>query len=1043
MLPVKEGCNPRTKAASQCYAIEAKEFRGKRIAHPAVKIPTKRVDRDIQGKQFVDSLHRVSVRLHIMLGWPRSLSMWIPILLCLGLLLSSPLLALDLQWKIKDLVHTTFTGVDLPFSSVRSLAQTKDGYLWLATYEGVFRFDGVRFTRFEPLSKIRARQLLATRDGGLWAVFDTGRVSRLFEGKITAFAMEELPRTNSLAEDPDGSIVAATGPGLARFRNGHWQEAARALHHSAKLSAAVWFDRDGALWLVTDDRLLKLPHGADRFIDVGVHANQRRVKANLFTQSPDGTLWLADEDAVQALTPGTNPTQMKLVASAIAADRDGSLWLGNPDHGLWRTPAKAPHPDFEEFTKADGLSGDRVQCIFEDREGNIWIGTDQGLDRFREGAFHRVSLPEAQRTDALEVQRNGGAVMVVKDQPYLRTVGPDGKTATLKLDLPASHVCLEPGGGLWAVTARGFGRWTGQSLSYPPQPQFKLIRMISCDWGMIWIADSLQGVFRHFGGKTEKIPRLRPQVLRLMQETSERLWISTADGTVSIYDHGSITEYGAKDGLTGSVYDIKKTANGDVWLAGENSLARFRNGRFESVDVTPGLPVWSLEAGDGNFLWLRAAKTMVRIDAGEFDRALARPGYKPQIESYGIREGLPDAAALAMRSGDRIWVVTTNGFGYLDSTPRLRKNPLPPPVQIETVTADGNSLAATQGVELSKLTHDLQIDYTALSLTYPEKVQFRYKLEGHDANWQDVGTRRRAYYSDLSPRQYSFRVMAANNDGVWNNIGASLSFSVDPAWYQTRWFEAFCAAIALSMLWGLYRYRLHQLAHQYNVRLEERVTERTRIARELHDTLLQSFQALMLRLQVVDDLLPGGEAKDELDQTLERADEAIAEARTAVYDLRQSATITNDLAAAMKSLAAELATEDSAPFRLEVEGEARHLHPIIRDEIYRMAREALRNAFSHAQARHIETEITYGERTLRIRIRDDGKGIPPEVLESGRRGHYGICGMRERVRQIGGKLEIWSSEGAGTEIEMTIAGAIAYRGPATRSFWSAFKKKAG
>ena len=631
--------------------------------------------------------------------------------------------------------------------------------------------------------------------------------------------------------------------------------------------------------------------------------------------------------------------------------------------------------------------------------------------------------------------------MTVPNQPYLRTVGPDGNTATLKLDLPARELCLEPDGALWVITPRGFGRWTGQSLSYPPQPQLKAIRSISCSSGIIWIADSLQGVFRYFEGKTEKVPGLRPQVLKFMQESPERVWISYADGTISIYENGSIRQYGAPDGLPGSVFDIKKTVNGDIWLAGENALTRFRNGRFESIDVTPGLPVWSLEPGDGNFLWLRAAKTMVRIDVREFDRALANRGYIPQIESYGVREGLPDAAALAARSGDRLWVVTTNGFGYLDVTPRLRKNLLPPPVQIETVTAGGKSLAAAPGLELPKLTHDLQIDYTALSLTYPEKVRFRYRLDGHDENWQDVDTRRRAYYTDLAPRQYSFRVIAANNDGVWNNVGASLNFSIAPAWYQTRWFEAACVASLLVMLWGLYRYRLHQLAHQYNVRLEERVTERTRIARELHDTLLQSFQALMLRLQVVDDLLPGGEAKDELDQTLERADAAIAEARTAVYDLRSSATTTNDLAEAVKSLADELATTDSAAFRLVVEGAARHLHPIIRDEIYRMAREALRNAFSHAQARHIETEVTYGERALQIRIRDDGKGIPPEVLESGRRGHYGLCGMRERVRQIGGKLEIWSREGAGTEIELTIAGAIAYRRAVTRSFWSAFRRK--
>ena len=969
--------------------------------------------------------------------------------LCLGMTSPSSIQALDPQSKIQDLVHTSFAGPDLPFSAVRSLAQTKDGYLWLATYEGVFRFDGIRFTRFDPLSTASPRQLLATHDGGLWVVFDTGRVSRLLDGKITTFSLEELPRTNSLAEDPDGSIMAATGPGLSRFRNGRWQEAAKALHQTAKLWAAVWFDGNGALWLVTHDRLLKLPHSTDHFVDVGVAATVRRAKPNRFAQTPDGAVWMADEDSVHVVNPDKSPIQMKVAASAIIADRDGSMWLGYPHHGLWRIPARAgvkledvalsdqdrSDHGFEAFTRADGLSGDEVQCALEDREGNIWIGTDQGLDRFREGAFHRVALPDPGRTDAIAEMKNGRLVMMVRDQPWLRTVDPDGKTARLEIGLPATTVCSADDDTLWVATSKGFGQLTGKGVSYPPQPQLNAIRAIDCSGKSVWVSDALQGVFRYEGGKAEKVPGLRAQVLTFLKETPDKVWIPYSDGTISVYEKGSIRKYGAQDGLSGNVYDILKTTNGDLWMAAENALTRFRNGRFESVDVTPGLPIWSLAPGDGNFIWFRAAKNMVRMDIREFDRALANRRYKPQVEIYGTREGLPDAAALARRSLDRIWVVTTNGFGYLDATPSLRKNALPPSVQIETVTADGKSFEPAAGLRLPKLTHDLQIDYTALSLTYPEKVRFRFKLEGRDEDWQDVGTRRRAYFTDLAPKPYSFRVIAANNDGVWNNAGAALSFSIDPAWYQTRWFQSACIFAVLAMFWALYRYRLQQMAQQFNARLEERVVERTRIARELHDTLLQSFQALLLRLQAVDELLPGGRAKDQLDQTLERAEGAISEARTAVYDLRASTTTTNDLAEAVKSVADELVVPDSPAFRLVVEGAPRHLHPIIRDEIYRMSREALRNAFGHAQASHIETEITYGDRELQVRIRDDGKGIAPDVLESGRTGHYGLSGMRERIRQIGGKLEIWSREGAGTEIELTIAGAIAYRRAATRSLW--------
>ena len=244
------------------------------------------------------------------------------------------------------------------------------------------------------------------------------------------------------------------------------------------------------------------------------------------------------------------------------------------------------------------------------------------------------------------------------------------------------------------------------------------------------------------------------------------------------------------------------------------------------------------------------------------------------------------------------------------------------------------------------------------------------------------------------------------------------------------------------MLWGLYRFRLHQIAQGFNARMEERVAERSRLARDLHDTLLQGFQGLMLRLQALDDLLPQGEAKDELEQTLDRADQVVAEGRKAVHDLRLSTVVTNDLARAVRALGDELSSEDSATFGFLVEGETQELHPIVRDEVYRITREALRNAFSHARARHIEAEIIYAENLFRLRIRDDGEGIAPAILEDGRPGHYGLPGMRERAAEIGAKLDIWSGVGTGTEIDLSIAGSIAYGKRPGRSRLRVFPEKA-
>ncbi len=346
---------------------------------------------------------------------------------------------------------------------------------------------------------------------------------------------------------------------------------------------------------------------------------------------------------------------------------------------------------------------------------------------------------------------------------------------------------------------------------------------------------------------------------------------------------------------------------------------------------------------------------------------------------------------------------------------------------------------------------DLTIRYTALSLVVPDKVHFRFKLEGQDEDWREVVNQRRVEYSNLPPGNYRFHVIACNNSGVWNEEGAFLDFSIAPTYYQTNWFRALCVLTFLTMLWTVYQLRARQLAHQFNMRLEERVSERTRIARDLHDTLLQSFQGLMLRFQTVDEMLPMRpmEAKTAIESALDRADQAIIEGRDTITDMRISSVASHDLSKSMTALMTHLSEEVAAgdgtpvPFRVHVEGVPRTVRPMIQDEIYRVARESLRNAFRHAQARNIETEITYSGSLLRLRFRDDGKGIDPRVLErGGRSGHWGLPGMHERAKRIGAQLEVWSELAAGTEVELSIPGSIAYETfPARRGFRFFRKRK--
>jgi signal transduction histidine kinase len=398
-----------------------------------------------------------------------------------------------------------------------------------------------------------------------------------------------------------------------------------------------------------------------------------------------------------------------------------------------------------------------------------------------------------------------------------------------------------------------------------------------------------------------------------------------------------------------------------------------------------------------------------------------------------------------------LWFLPFDGVNVID--PRhLPVNKRPPPVHIEQITADRKTYETSSNLRLPPLIRDLEIGYTALSLVAPEKIRFRVMLEGYDHDWKDAGNERKAFYTNLPPRNYRFRVMASNNSGVWNEAGDSFDFSIRPAYYQTTWFQASCAAVFWGLLWALYRYRLHQIGQEFNARLEERINERSRIGRELHDTLLQSFQGVVFRFQAVRNMLPRrpDEAIQALESALDRTDQAIAEGRDAIQGLRSSTMTTNELEQAVKVLGNEISRESSsqnsahgsARYHVVVEGPPRNLQPILRDEVYAIAREALRNAFRHAQARNIEADITYNGSVFRLRIRDDGRGIDPEVVAEGRLGHYGVPGMRERARRIGGNLDVWTGTGAGTEIELSIPGSIAYGTSPGRNALGLFRKKA-
>jgi signal transduction histidine kinase/ligand-binding sensor domain-containing protein len=975
--------------------------------------------------------------------------------LVLAFLSVLPAVALDPQTKLTDLVHTKWSGEDTPFSDVRDLAQTQDGTLWVGTSAGLFGFDGVRFTRIEALSRTIITRLYAMRDGSLWVVFYSGLVSRMLNGQIQTFSPEELPRTNALAQARDGSIVAATeDAGLYRFRNEHWQEAPNTLLHSARRYLNVWFDRNDVLWLTTEDRLLRLLPGEARFKDPQIPwSRSPGPQRGAFAQSSDGTVWLGDGNATRSIDPPAPTTVLRFASETLLGDRQGSLWIGTSANGVWRIPQPASvvgesiaHAEsaVEQITAKDGLSGNAIARIFEDREGDIWIGTTRGLDRFRNSSFHRVAAPDEDQIVALWRSNDGGVLLMVNGKPYMYRAAPGGIITKIPLPLPAEHACQDSDGTIWVATAAGFGRLNGKGLSYPPQPRLNAINWLDCRYGDLWISDKLRGVFRFSGGKSASVPEIPALDFTFFLEAPGRAWVRYRD-VIKMYDNGSIREYGPKSGVPNVIIGFSKAADGTIWLAYEGGLARFRDNHFQPVNVIPNALLERFDPGNGTSLWVTARNRITKIDFRELDRAVLNPEYRPQLESYGALDGITGGVKLWSGSDKFLWLFTSEGLGYIDVDALGSKNTLPPPVKIEAVNADGKLLTALQGMTLPKLTHSLQIDYTAFSLTVPERVHFRYMLEGVDKNWEEETTLRRAFYTDPAPGKHRFRVKASNNDGVWNDMGATLDFSVEAAFYQTIWFRTLLAGFFLTILWGLYRLRLYQLAREYSAQ----AGERARIARDLHDTLLQNFHASLIQMQTARNIFPRRpeEAIQTLDNAIIGAEHAIDEGRTTIQNLRATTAPQTNLeyllTVAGKELSNGPASNGAHPvFAVAVQGACRTLTSVVHDEVYRIGCEVLRNAFRHAHASDIEAGVCYERRNLRLRIRDNGIGIDQKVLEEGAKaGHWGLPGARERAKRIGGRLDIRSDVGTGTEIELTVPASRAYAKPQDGQRFRLFRKR--
>ena len=1037
---------------------------------------------------------------------------WLLILLILVRCIQSH--GIDRDQKLADLHHTGWTFKDGAPAEIHALAQTTDGFLWLGTATGLFRFDGTGFQPYKPQSgqafqPRNVASLFALPDGGLWVGYWYGGVSLIKNGTVTDYGKPEGLPTDAVlafARDKQGAIwIAAGKEGLARLEGSHWRKIGTDWGFAGQ-AYTVFADHAGTVWVGTPTSVEYLAEGTHQF---QIAAQRLLPNVRSVAEAANGKLWMAEGGYGVRPVPfpgqsdGRRGPAVLVGAPAITFDDQGSLWITTAGNGVRRVPYperlhppkvrgvsawKFPNSEVEAFAQENGLTSDYVNCVLQDREGNIWFGTTGGLDRFRQSPVVSIPLEPISYQGALPIPSLHSyttSALAASDQGALWAagIGPqvllkvqNDKIVTQLRDKPVDCAYRNPNGVTWFATPSGVFRLAHERLdttdSKPAAVTYNYLGGVSAGQGLI-----LRQLDLPTAGGTAVSPQSR--VKAITQDRLGRLWISMWSGTFRLEESSwtSLESLGGPQGsasaeftdsmgriwfgftntvamLEGDRVRVFSSADGmqvggvtfiqgegtKIWIGGEFGLEFFDGSRFQSVSPSDGSAfggVSGIVADPEDGLWFSENRGIIHIRAAQLRQVGTG---KVEFESFGLLDGLeaqlrgPLASPSAVQTTDgRIWFATTTGVAWINPK-RIVRNPVQPPVLIESVIANGRKYNNSTDLRLPPRIANLQIAYTATSLTVPERVHFRYKLEGQDEDWQEPGPRREAVYTNLDTGPYTFHVIACNNDGVWNEAGASLGFLIAPAYYQTNWFRALCVSAFLVLLWMAYQIRVRHLRGQFAMTLDARVGERTRIARELHDTLLQSLHGLMFQFQAARNMLPARvqDAIRTLDGAISRTEDAITESRSAIQGLRHESAAQIDLAQSLATMAQDLTPKDasgeSPVFRVIVEGERQALSPLVQEEVGQIARELLRNAFQHASAREIEVEIHYDARLLRVRIRDDGKGMDRTVMDQGgRAGHWGLPGVRERTQRIGAQLDFWSEAGAGTEVQLTVPAAIAYK----------------
>jgi signal transduction histidine kinase len=961
-----------------------------------------------------------------------------------------------------------------------SVAQTPDGYLWLATADGLFRFDGIAFEEIRPpqgsaMAAALPQVLLVSREGELWIGYSrSAGVAVYRNGHLVDTGLPDPPTMiNNLVQGADGTIWGEWG-GLSRrlwrYRNGRWSQVGEGLHLPPGYTLGLVATRDGSLWvpvLAPDQRsagIARLSPGSSRFAWLGGGYQMPRL-----SRARDGALWLVDRDELMlfrdsAQRPPDRPIHFKLPVSlrraTLTFDPLGDIWGSTRAGETFMVPAAAlkggdPRPEIRMIDKSDWI-GKSGPPLLIDRDGAIWSGREGELTRFR---YADVGMDPAIASDSTRGIRlasgTDGVVYVVSNQMLYR-IKPGGMAhPALPIGNP-SAICGGRDGSVWILDDHVARQWkpagTGRRLA--DLPTF-ISRCAEDRLSRLWV--------RGYDGSTWWHDKRGWHLLKgyegasgtsvgqgVVANAAGDIAISTDRPGLGVVEGSDIRRYDFRALGIDEITMVSPALRGFL-VAGRRGLLRVRDGKVRKLDAR--LYPWTarlsgvVQTPRGE-TWLRVPTGIARVSSAQLDKAFDHPGFPLDLRIFDQRDGLVGGPAMfgfptrtmAVDGGGRIWAVTARGLAMIDPA-NLHSGHHPISVAIRSAETHPGLVRDPVSLTLPPGTTTVRFTFAAMGLADPERVRILYRLEGLETQWTDPGIRRATTYTNLSPGRYRFEVVAANQEGEWNRKGATVDLVIKPTFFQDWPFKVMCAATILVLLWGAYQLRLRTLAARIQARLADRHDERERIARELHDTLAQSVQALILRVHLASrGLPPENPVRKDLEKTLEQAQKVLREARERIRDLR-SLSVPDTLEPAITRAGVERGFVPGTSLLVATCGEPRPLHPSAATEIVRIAEEALFNIAQHAQASRVEIDIEYRPNSIQIIFRDDGVGISPEILRTGKReGHYGLVGMRERAARLHGDMMFDKGAGGGAEVILILPASTAYDRHRCRWRWNPFRR---